>query len=173
MILNQLFCKELLYLFVIELFQVFYCSIEPPSMAFQKQLDTALANLSREDPSLRITNDAESGQTILSGMGELHLEVILERIRSEYKVDADLGRLMVAYKETPTVDVIDDFRFERIVADKQHTVDIRIGVRPTHKEGDGESKPTWFLSTHDQDKETPPVRISQTLKFLIVVWLKF
>lgn len=135
-------------------------------MAFQKQLDTALANLSREDPSLRITNDAESGQTILSGMGELHLEVILERIRSEYKVDADLGRLMVAYKETPTIGFVDDFHFERVVADKQHSVDIRIGVRPTHKEGDGESKPTWSLSTHDQDKETTLVRFSPNLKCL-------
>jgi elongation factor G len=133
-------------------------------MAFQKQLDTALVNLSREDPSLRITNDAESGQTILSGMGELHLEVILERIRSEYKVDADLGRLMVAYKETPTIDFIDDFHFERLVSDKQHSVDIRIGVRPAHKDGGGESKPTWSLSTHDQDKEIVPVSITQTLK---------
>ena len=55
-------------------------------MSQQKQLDLALNNLTREDPSLRVTMDAESGQTILSGMGELHLEVILERIRSEYKV---------------------------------------------------------------------------------------
>ena len=55
-------------------------------MALQKQLDLALNNLTREDPSLRVSNDSESGQTILSGMGELHLEVILERIRTEYKV---------------------------------------------------------------------------------------
>lgn len=55
-------------------------------MALQKQLDLALNNLTREDPSLRVSHDNESGQTILSGMGELHLEVILERIRSEYKV---------------------------------------------------------------------------------------
>ena len=125
-------------------------------MALQKQLDLALTNLSREDPSLRVTHDAESGQTILSGMGELHLEVIRERIRSEYKVDADLGRLMVAYKETPTATHVEDFVFDRQIGDKRHVVDVKISVTPSHNEGDEETKPTWSVSTYDQ--ESQPVR---------------
>jgi elongation factor G len=125
-------------------------------MALQKQLELALTNLSREDPSLRVTHDAESGQTILSGMGELHLEVIRERIRSDYKVDADLGRLMVAYKETPTTTHVEDFHFDRQVGDKRHIVDLKIRVAPSHKEGDEETKPSWSVSTYDQ--ETEPVR---------------
>jgi len=59
---------------------VFFCSIEPPSMAFQKSLDQALECLTREDPSLRVRVDPDTGQTIIGGMGELHLEVIRDRI---------------------------------------------------------------------------------------------
>ena len=77
---------------------VYFCSIEPPSMSKQKALEMALAKLAREDPSLRVDIDNESGQTLLSGMGELHLEILLQRIRKEFKIDADLGPLMVAYR---------------------------------------------------------------------------
>lgn len=59
---------------------VFFCSIEPPSMAFQKSLEQALECLLREDPSLRIRVDPDTGQTIIGGMGELHLEIIRDRI---------------------------------------------------------------------------------------------
>ena len=55
---------------------VFFCSIEPPSLSYQKNLDLALSNLTREDPSLKVRVDSETGQTIMAGMGELHLEVI-------------------------------------------------------------------------------------------------
>merc|ERR1711976_280980 len=98
---------------------VFFCSIEPPSMSAQKSLDLALANLAREDPSLRIeVNEDANDQTILSGMGELHLEVLLKRIKREYKIDAELGPLMVAYKETPHVEAFDEFDFERKIANQ-------------------------------------------------------
>jgi elongation factor G len=60
---------------------VFFCSVEPPSLAFQKPLDNALDCLVREDPSLRVTHEEDTGQTILGGMGELHLEIIQDRIR--------------------------------------------------------------------------------------------
>lgn len=59
---------------------VFFCSIEPPSMAFQKNLDFALECLLREDPSLHVRTDPDTGQTIIGGMGELHLEIIKDRI---------------------------------------------------------------------------------------------
>jgi elongation factor G len=60
---------------------VFFCSIEPPSIGFQKQLDKALEILAREDPSLQVSYEKDTGQTILGGMGELHLEVIHDRIK--------------------------------------------------------------------------------------------
>ncbi|CAB3249526.1 unnamed protein product [Arctia plantaginis] len=79
---------------------VFLCSIEPPSLAQQTALETALTELQREDPSLRVTTDAESGQMILAGMGELHLDIIKERIIREYKIDVELGPLQIAYRES-------------------------------------------------------------------------
>ena len=80
---------------------------------YQKQLENALEMLQKEDPSLKVNFDTETGQTILSGMGELHLEVILERIRTEYKIDASLGPFQVAYKETAIASLIDDFVLEK------------------------------------------------------------
>ncbi|XP_077297788.1 mitochondrial ribosome recycling factor 2 isoform X2 [Arctopsyche grandis] len=79
---------------------VFLCSIEPPSLSYQTALDKALLELQREDSSLRVTNNTDTGQTVLSGMGELHLDIIKERIRSEYKIEVELGPLQIAYKET-------------------------------------------------------------------------
>lgn len=78
---------------------VFFCSIEAASQSQQGALDNALSELEREDPSLKVNINNETGQTILGGMGELHLEVIRNRIRNEYKLDVDLGPLQIAYRE--------------------------------------------------------------------------
>ncbi|XP_052756436.1 ribosome-releasing factor 2, mitochondrial isoform X2 [Galleria mellonella] len=78
---------------------VFLCSIEPPSAATQTALETALAQLQREDPSLQVSVDDDTGQMVLAGMGELHLEIIKERIVREYKIEAELGPLQIAYRE--------------------------------------------------------------------------
>lgn len=78
---------------------VFFCSIEPPSKSYQLSLEQALQELQREDPSLRVSQNEETGQTVLGGMGELHLEIIKNRILSEYKIDVELGDLQIAYKE--------------------------------------------------------------------------
>ena len=68
-------------------------------------LDHALSCLSREDPSLRVSINQETGQTVLSGMGELHLEIIHDRLRRDFKVDCSLGKLQVAYREAPSLEV--------------------------------------------------------------------
>ncbi len=81
---------------------VVHVSIEPASRPDQEKLAVALAYLVREDPSLKMRTDDETGQTVLSGMGELHLEVTVERLRREYKVNANTGRPQVAYRETIT-----------------------------------------------------------------------
>lgn len=79
---------------------VFFCSVEAPSVSSQKDLDYALECLQREDPSLSAKLNPDTGQTILCGMGELHLEIVQNRILTEYGIDAHLGPLQVAYKET-------------------------------------------------------------------------
>ncbi len=75
-------------------------AIEPKTKADQDKLSAALAKLSEEDPTFRVHTDAETGQTIISGMGELHLEIIVDRMKREFKVDANVGRPQVAYRET-------------------------------------------------------------------------
>jgi elongation factor G len=75
-------------------------AIEPKTRADQDKLGLALVKLSEEDPTFRVHADQETGQTIISGMGELHLEVLVDRMRREFKVDANVGRPQVAYRET-------------------------------------------------------------------------
>jgi len=75
-------------------------AVEPKSKADQEKLGVALSRLAAEDPSFRVSTDEESGQTIISGMGELHLEIIIDRLRREFNVDANVGKPQVAYRET-------------------------------------------------------------------------
>ncbi|MGE0335054.1 MAG: elongation factor G [Gammaproteobacteria bacterium] len=75
-------------------------AVEPKTKADQEKMGLALQRLAAEDPSFRVATDAESGQTIISGMGELHLEIIVDRMRREFKVEANVGKPQVAYRET-------------------------------------------------------------------------
>lgn len=77
-------------------------AVEPKSKADQEKMGMALARLVAEDPSLRVNSDQESGQTILRGMGELHLDIIIDRMKREFKVEANIGAPQVAYRETIT-----------------------------------------------------------------------
>jgi elongation factor G len=77
-------------------------AVEPKTKADQEKMSTALGRLASEDPSFRVSVDHESGQTIIKGMGELHLEIIVDRMKREFKVDANVGAPQVAYRETPT-----------------------------------------------------------------------
>ena len=78
---------------------VIHVSVEPKSKADQEKMSLALGRLAQEDPSFRVRSDEESGQTIISGMGELHLEIIVDRMRREFNVSANVGRPQVAYRE--------------------------------------------------------------------------
>jgi len=75
-------------------------AVEPKTKADQEKMGLALQRLAAEDPSFRVATDQESGQTIISGMGELHLEIIVDRMRREFKVEANVGKPQVAYRET-------------------------------------------------------------------------
>jgi len=75
-------------------------SIEPKTKADQERLGTSLARLAEEDPTFQVRSDEETGETLISGMGELHLEIIVDRLLREFKVDANVGRPQVAYRET-------------------------------------------------------------------------
>ncbi len=88
-------------------------AIEPKTKADQDKMGGALARLAEEDPTFRTRSDPDTGQTIISGMGELHLEVITDRMMREFKVEANVGRPQVAYKETITAPVDSEGRFIR------------------------------------------------------------
>ncbi|MDR6287554.1 MULTISPECIES: elongation factor G [Inquilinus] len=77
-------------------------AVEPKSKADQEKMSTALQRLAQEDPSFRVAVDQESGQTVIKGMGELHLEILVDRMKREFKVDANVGAPQVAYRETIT-----------------------------------------------------------------------
>ncbi len=88
-------------------------AIEPKTKADQEKLGLSLQKLAAEDPSFRVTTDRETGQTIISGMGELHLEIIVDRLLREFKVDASVGKPQVAYKETVRKAIEQEGRFVR------------------------------------------------------------
>lgn len=105
---------------------VYFCSIEPPSVGFQVALENALVQIQREDPSLRVKYDETTMQTVLGGMGELHLEIIKSRLLTEYKIDADLGPLQIAYKETLEEKMRSSFKSEKEIAGTKQLVDIEM-----------------------------------------------
>ena len=88
-------------------------AVEPKTKPDQEKMGLALGKLAHEDPSFRVSTDEESGQTIISGMGELHLEIIVDRLKREFKVDANVGKPQVAYRETIRKSVEQEGKFVR------------------------------------------------------------
>jgi elongation factor G len=88
-------------------------AVEPKTKGDQERMGIALQKLAQEDPSFRVRTDEESGQTIISGMGELHLEIIVDRMRREFKVDANVGAPQVSYRETVRNAVEQQTKFAR------------------------------------------------------------
>ena len=74
-------------------------AIEPKSKADEEKLSEGLQKLAEEDPTFRVQSDEETGQTIISGMGELHLDILVDRLKREFKVEANIGKPQVAYRE--------------------------------------------------------------------------
>ncbi len=88
-------------------------AVEPKTKVDQEKMGVALQRLAKEDPSFRVSTDPESGQTIISGMGELHLEIIVDRMKREFKVEANVGKPQVAYRETIRATVESEGKFVR------------------------------------------------------------
>jgi elongation factor G len=105
-------------------------AIEPKTKADQDQLGKGLARLAQEDPTFRMRTDEETQQTIIAGMGELHLEIILDRLRREFKVEANVGKPQVAYKEAITKTVEKQGKFVRQSGGKGQYGDIWLKVEP-------------------------------------------
>ena len=108
-------------------------AIEPKTKADQEKLGFSLQKLALEDPSFQVRNDEETGQTIISGMGELHLEIIVDRLMREFKVDASVGRPQVAYRETVTRAAKHEGRYIRQTGGRGQYGHVWISVEPGEK----------------------------------------
>jgi elongation factor G len=106
-------------------------SIEPKTKADQEKLGLALGKLMQEDPTFRVHTDKDTGQTLISGMGELHLEIITDRLVREFNVGANVGRPQVAYKETVTAEAEGEGRFIRQTGGRGQYGHAKIRMRPT------------------------------------------
>ena len=115
---------------------VMFMAIEPKSRADRDKLDASLAALASEDPTCVVRQDADSGQTILSGMGELHLEILVDRLRREFHVAANTGKPMVSYYETVTAPGAGKAVFDREIAGKRLFAGVAVEVGP-RKRGEG------------------------------------
>jgi elongation factor G len=112
---------------------VMFMAIEPKSSADKDKLVESMKALAAEDPTCQFREDSETGQTILSGMGELHLEILVDRLKREFKCAANTGKPMVSYVETVTRPALKNFMFDREIGGKRHAVELKIEVRPLER----------------------------------------
>ena len=116
-------------------------AVEPKTKTDQEKMSTALGRLAQEDPSFRVNSDEESGQTIISGMGELHLDVIVDRMKREFDVEANIGKPQVAYRETIKQMVESEGKFVRQSGGKGQYGHVWIKIEPlVHEETEEEDK---------------------------------
>ena len=106
-------------------------AVEPKSKADQEKMGVALARLAAEDPSFRVETDIESGQTIMKGMGELHLDILIDRMRREFKVEANIGAPQVAYRETISREAEIDYTHKKQTGGTGQFARIKLIISPT------------------------------------------
>ena len=106
-------------------------AVEPKSKADQEKMGIALSRLAAEDPSFRVKSDEESGQTIIAGMGELHLDIIIDRMKREFKVEANIGQPQVAYREAITKTVSHDYTHKKQSGGSGQFARIKFTIEPS------------------------------------------
>lgn len=141
---------------------VIFVAIEPKTKADEEKLNESLARLTMEDPTFTVSVNKETGQQIISGMGELHLEIIVDRLLREFKVSAKVGKPQVAYRETVTNISEATASFDREINGKKYFASITLQIRPA-------SKPEGFSSSLELNQDLPLNRermdiISKSLK---------
>ncbi|MFB3150748.1 MAG: elongation factor G [Alphaproteobacteria bacterium] len=119
-------------------------AVEPRTRGDQEKMSQALSRLAAEDPSFRVTSDAESGQTVIKGMGELHLEIIVDRLKREFKVDANVGAPAVAYRETITKTIETDYIHKKQTGGAGQYARVKIRFEPLGQGGGYEFKNAVF-----------------------------
>jgi elongation factor G len=110
-------------------------AVEPKTKGDQEKMGVALSKLAQEDPSFRVSTDEESGQTIIAGMGELHLDIIVDRMRREFSVEANVGKPQVAYRETLKGSIEHDGKFVRQSGGRGQYGHVKIRIEPVERGG--------------------------------------
>ncbi len=110
-------------------------AVEPKTKADQEKMGIALAKLAEEDPTFRVHTDEETGQTIISGMGELHLDILVDRMKREFKVESNVGKPQVAYRETITTSVDQDTKYSKQSGGRGQYGHVKITVSPNPGKG--------------------------------------
>ena len=110
-------------------------AVEPRSQADQEKMGLALGKLAQEDPSFRVETDQETGQTIISGMGELHLDIIVDRMKREFKVEANIGKPQVAYREKIRSSIVANHKFARQSGGRGQYGHVVVEFSPSDDEG--------------------------------------
>lgn len=136
-------------------------AVEARTRADQEKLAFALGKLAEEDPTFRVKEDPETGQTIISGMGELHLEVLVERMRQEYNVEANVGKPQVVYRETVQREGLGEGRFDREIQGIQHKAHVEVRVQPLPR---GEGNRITLEATADQIPENFHLAVEQGIR---------
>jgi elongation factor G len=108
-------------------------AIEPRTLAEKEKLDFGLEKLATEDPTFQVREDPETGQTLISGMGELHLEILVDRLRQEYKIEARVGKPQVVYRETITGEAEGDYTFHRKTEEEELYGMVKVRVSPRER----------------------------------------
>ena len=119
-------------------------AVEPKSKADQEKMGVALGKLAQEDPSFRVRTDEESGQTIISGMGELHLDILVDRMRREFNVEANIGKPQVAYRETIRTKVEQEGKFVRQSGGRGQFGHVWLRIEPLTAEDKGDDEEMTF-----------------------------
>jgi elongation factor G len=143
---------------------VIHRSIEPKSTSDEERLHNALLRLADEDPTCTIKTDVETGQTIIAGMGELHLEILIDRLVREFNVEAHIGKPQVSYRETISTPSTENFEYNQLIGGKNQYARVEInlepispadGIRFESRIGQGSIIPAQFIAAAEQGiKET-------------------
>lgn len=115
----------------------FFTAIEPVSVSEEPAIEEALANLTREDPSLRVWTDEDSGQTLISGMGELHLEIVKDRLINEFKCKAEMSQIRISYRETCQQEASAVSDYDKEVMGRRLRAKCQVDISPISEEVDG------------------------------------
>jgi elongation factor G len=138
---------------------VMFLAIEPKSGGDKDKLVDSMKALAAEDPTCQFREDEETGQTILSGMGELHLEILVDRLKREFKVAANVGKPMVSYAETVQKPASLPFTFDRELGGKRHAVTLTVDVKPLER-GSGRK----ISLSREVKNSLPDPRLAETLE---------